>query len=153
MSVWTERDLVVLKHLHDHPPPNDMFETNWHRKDLHPDFAPLRQVDVHVAVETLLDEGLLTSRNDSWNTAGGVHWIGLRPSGAGLQTLGEWPAFEVLGSPEALGQLLDELAATAPSDEEEANLRTAAAATRARGRELFQSLAVGALRAVVRSQL
>lgn len=153
MSVWTERDFVVLRYLHDHPPRDGYFSTNWTSKKPHPDLPQLTEQDVHVAIETLDDEGLIQYRNDHWNASGGVHWIDLQVSGAGLQALGQWPVFDALGSPEELGQLLDALADIAATDEEENNLRKAAATARSKGREALQSLAAGAIGAVVRGQI
>ena len=153
MSVWSERDLPVLEYLHQHPPANEMLSTNWQSKDPRPELPHLTEQEVHVAVETLVDEGLVSYRNDSWNSAGGVHWIGLQVTGAGLQALGEWPVFNMLTSPEELALLLDGLAEMAATDEEESNLREAAKTARGKSAEALRSLAAGALRAVVRSQL
>jgi hypothetical protein len=153
MSVWSDRDLRVLRHLHEQPPRHEMLSTNWQGKSPRPDLHELTEQDVHVAVETLVDEGLVSYRDDSWNSAGGVHWIGIQVTGAGLQALGEWPVFDMLTSPEELGLLLDGLAEIAATDEEESNLREAAKTARAKSAEAVRSLAAGALRALVRSQL
>jgi hypothetical protein len=61
--------------------------------------------------------------------------------------------FDVLTSPAELGQLLEALAELAANGEEKTNLRTAARSARAKTAEALQSLAAGALGAVVRSQL
>jgi hypothetical protein len=153
MSVWSDRDLPVLRYLHEHAPRDELLSTNWHSKAAHPDLPGLTEQDVHVAVETLVDEGLIHYRNDSWNTAGGVHWIGLQITGSGLQALGQWPVFDMLTSPEELGLLLDGLAEMAATEEEENNLREAATTARSKSADALRSLAAGALGAIVRSQL
>ncbi len=153
MSVWSARDLPVLRYLYEHPPRQEMLSTNWQSKAPHPDLPGLTEQDVHVAVETLVDEGLVHYRNDSWNTAGGVHWIGIQVTGAGLQALGHWPVFDMLTSPEELGLLLDRLAEMAATEEEESNLRKAARTAHAKSAEALRSLAAGAVGAIVRSQL
>jgi hypothetical protein len=153
MSVWTERDLVVLRYLHEKPPLHGILVTNWIRTDPHPDLPELSQQDVHVAVETLAGEGLVHYANDEWASGGGVHWMGFQVTGAGLQALGEWPVFEALGSPEELGRILDALAEMAVSDEEEDSMRRAASVVRSKGSDLLQSLVAGAFSALVRSQL
>ena len=153
MSIWSERDLPVLRYLHEHPPHHDMLSTNWQSKEPHPDLPALTEQDVHVAVETLVDEGLVSYRNDSRNTAGGVHWIDIQVTGAGLQALGQWPVFDMLSSPEELGLLLDGLAEMAATEDEESNLRQAARTARAKSAEAVRSVAASALGAIVRSQL
>jgi hypothetical protein len=153
MSVWTDRDYVVLRWLHDHPPYAEVLRTNWMSREPHTDLPELTDQDVHLAVETLHDEGLVDYRDRSWDSAGGVSWTAFQVSGAGLQALGEWPVFEVLTSPAELGRLLDALAELAPSEEEDTNLRTAARTARTKTAEALQSLAAGAVGAIVRSQL
>jgi hypothetical protein len=130
MSVWSARDLVVLRHLHERPPRDEVLSTNWQSKEPHAELAPLREVDVHVAVETLADEGLVSYSETSRDAAGGVLWTGFQVSGAGLQALGEWHVFATLTSPSELGDLLEALADVAPSDEEEGNLRKASSTVR-----------------------
>jgi hypothetical protein len=153
MSVWTDRDFVVLRWLHQHPPYAEILRTNWMSRERHLDLPELTEQDVHLAVETLHDDGLVDYRDQTWDSAGGVHWTAFQVSGAGLQALGEWPVFDVLTSPAELGQLLEALAELAANGEEETNLRTAARSARAKTTEALQSLAAGALGAVVRSQL
>jgi hypothetical protein len=153
MSVWSDRDLRVLRYLHEHPPRHEMLTTNWQSKAPHDELPGLTEQDVHVAVETLVDEGLVHYRDDSWNSAGGVHWMGIQVTGAGLQALGQWPVFDMLTSPEELGLLLDGLAQVAATDEEESNLHEAARSARGKSAEALRSVAAGALGALVRSQL
>ena len=153
MTTWADRDLPVLYWLHEKPPYHEALRTNWLQDSPHPDLPALTERDVHVSVETLADEGLVSYSDQSWASGGGVHWIGFHVTGAGLQALGEWPVFDMLGTPEALGRLLDALADMAQSDEEEGNLRAAAQTARSKGAEVLRSIASGALGAVVRSQI
>jgi hypothetical protein len=118
----------------------------------HPALPELSERDVHVSVETLADEGLVTYADRQYESGGGVDWMQFQVSGAGLQALGDWPVFDMLQTPEALGRLLDALADLASSEEEESNLRTAASTARSKGAEALRSLASGALSAVIRSQ-
>lgn len=153
MSVWSTRDLPVLRYLQEHPVRHEILATNWQSEVPHPDLPGLTEQDVHVAVETLVDEGLVHYRDDSWDTAGGVHWIGIQVTGAGLQALGQWPVFDMLTSPDALGALLGGIAQVAATDEEEVNLREAARTARGKSAEALRSLVDGALGALVRSQV
>lgn len=152
MSVWSERDLPVLYWLQENPPEHGLLSTNWMQDNPHPALPELSERDVHVSVETLADEGLVTYTDREYESGGGIHWMQFQVSGAGLQALGEWPIFDMLQTPEALGRLLDALADMASSDEEESNLRTAASTARSKGADALRSLASGALSAVIRSQ-
>ena len=152
MSIWTDRDVIVLRWLHERPPPAEILRTTL-RPEPHPDLPSLSQQKVHLAIETLIDEGLLDYNQERWSSGPSVTWTGLHVSGAGLQALGEWPAFDALSSPAELGQLLDALAGMAESDEEESNLRRAATTARSKSGEVIQALATGALGALARGQL
>jgi hypothetical protein len=152
MSVWTDRDAVVLRWLHESPPYAEVLHTALSREP-HPDVVGLSQQDVHLAVETLIDEGLVHYSSRTLTSGPGATWEGLHVSGAGLQALGEWPTFDALSSPPQLGQLLDALADMAPSDEEESNLRQAARTARTKSGELLQALAAGAFGALARGHL
>jgi hypothetical protein len=152
VTTWSDRDLPVLYWLHEGPLRDGMLQTNWLNDTPHPDLPDLTEREVHVSVETLAQEGLVSYSDQMWASGGGVHWMQFQVSGAGLQALGEWPVFDMLGTPEALGRLLDALAEMATSDEEESNLRAAARSARSKGAEALRSLASGALSAVVRSQ-
>jgi hypothetical protein len=153
VSTWAERDLPVLYWLHEKPPQRGVLTTNWRRDTPHPDMPDLTERDVHVSVETLADERLVDYAQQEAAGGGDVMWMQFQVTGAGLQALGEWPVFDVLGTPEALGRLLDALADMATSDEEESNLRAAASVARSKGEEALRSIASGALSAVVRSQI
>jgi hypothetical protein len=151
MSVWTDRDAVVLRWLHESPPYAEMLHMTLSTAP-HPDVPGLSQLDVHLALETLSDDGLLHYSDVSWASGPSVTWTGLQVSGAGLQALGEWPTFDALSSPAELGQLLDALAELA-TEEEESNLRRAANIARAKSGEVIQALAAGAFGALARGQL
>lgn len=58
MSVWTDRDAIVLRWLHESPPSNEILRTTLGHEP-HPDLPGLAQRDVHLAVETLIDDDLL----------------------------------------------------------------------------------------------
>jgi hypothetical protein len=152
MSIWTDRDAIVLHWLHENPPYAEILHTALSIEP-HPDVPGLSQRDVHLAVETLIDEDLLHYNDERWASGPSVLWTGLHVSGAGLQALGEWPTFDALSSPAELGQLLDALAELAPTEEEESNLRRAAKTARARSGEAIQALAAGAFGALARGQL
>lgn len=153
MSVWTDRDAVVLRWLHESPPSAETLHTTLSTEP-HPDLLGLSQQDVHLAVETLADEDLLHYNDERWASGPSALWTGLHVSGAGLQALGEWPTFDALSSPAELGQLLDALAEQlASTDEEESNLRRAATTARGKSREAIQALAAGAFGALARGQL
>lgn len=153
MSTWSQRDLPVLYWLQENPPPHSLLSTNLLQDNPHSALPELCEQDVHVSVETLADDGLVTYADQQYEEGGGVDWTQFQVSGAGLQALGEWPVFDMLGTPHALGRLLDALAEMAASDEEESSLRTAASAARSKGVETLRSAASGALRGVLRSQI
>jgi hypothetical protein len=152
MSVWTDRDAIVLRWLHESPPSNEILRTTLGHEP-HPDLPGLSQRDVHLAVETLIDDDLLHSNDVTWSSGPSFTWTRLHVSGAGLQALGEWPTFDALSSPAQLGQLLDALADMAPNDEEESNLRQAGKTVRAKSGEVLQALAAGAFGALARGHL
>jgi hypothetical protein len=128
MSVWTDRDAVVLRWLHESPPSAETLHTTLSTEP-HPDLLGLSQQDAHLAVETLADEDLLHYNDERWASGPSALWTGLHVSGAGLQALGEWPTFDALSSPAELGQVLDALAEQlASTDEEESKPRCSSAA-------------------------
>jgi hypothetical protein len=153
MSTWSQRDLPVLYWLQENPPPRGLLTTNRIQDSPHAALPELSERDVHVSVETLADEGLVAYADREYEGGGGVYWTHFQVSGAGLQALGEWPVFDMLETPEALGRLLDALADMAASDEEESNLRAAASTARSKGAEALRSIAAGALRELLRSQI
>jgi hypothetical protein len=153
MSLWADRDLPVLRFLHDHPPHDGMLETNRLSEKPHSDLPQLTEQDVHIAVQTLHDVGYVDFENQEGESSGGVLWQDILVTGAGKQILGEWPLFEALGSPAELAAILDRLADMAATDEEKSNLRKAASSARERGVDGLKTLAAGVLRAYVRSQI
>lgn len=153
MRTWERRDLPVLRWLQSNPPEHELLMTNWMDDGAHPDVPELNQREVHVAVEVLADEGLISYGDITFEGGGGVIWTQFQVSGAGLQALGEWPTFEVLDNPDQLGSLLESLADMAATDDEEQNLREAAMTVKSKSREALQSITAGILRALVRSQI
>jgi hypothetical protein len=133
VTTWADRDLPVLYWLQEKPPEHGLLTTNWRRDTSHPDLPGLTEQDVHVSVETLADEGLVSYATQEAEGGGDVLWMQFQVTGSGLQALGEWPVFDVLGTPKELGRLLDALAEMAASDEEEGNLRAAASTARSKG--------------------
>jgi hypothetical protein len=83
----------------------------------------------------------------------GAHFMQLAVSGGGMQALGEWPLFDAATSPETIALMLEHLAPEAPTDEETANMRRAAAYVRSMAPAAFRSLATGAISAVIRAHL
>ena len=153
MSLWANRDLPVLRFLHDHPPYHGMLETNRLSEKPHSDLLQLTEQDVHLAVQTLHDAGYVDFVNRESESSGGVLWQDILVTGAGKQVLGEWPLFEALGSPAELAAILDRLAEMAATDEEESNLRKAASSARERGVDGLKTLTAGVLGAYVRLQI
>jgi hypothetical protein len=153
MTTWTTRDYQVLKWLQESSPQHGILSTNWQSTDEHPVLPGLTQQDVHMSVEILEDAGLVSSADQTWDSGGGVSWMQFQVTGTGLQALGEWPVFDMLENPKALGQLLDSLAEMSESDQEEENLRSAATRIRSMGRDALQALASGALTAAIRTQI
>lgn len=151
MSLWLDRDLPVLRFLHDHPPYEGMFETDRLSREPHSALPQLTEQAVHAAVQTLHDAGYVDFEKREDESMGGVLWQDILVTGAGKQVLGEWPLFEALGSPAELAAILDRLAEMAATDEEESNLRKAASSARERGVDGLKTLAAGALGAYVRS--
>jgi hypothetical protein len=150
---WDERDARVLRWLKENPPEHEFLATNRVSENESDDLAGLTEVEIHVSVETLAEEGLVTFNNQTFESAGGVYWSQFQVSGLGMQALGEWPVFGSLGVPEELGDLLDALAEMAPNDEEESNLKAAADIARKTSSGALRALAAGALGALIRSQI
>ncbi len=73
----------------------------------------------------LRDAGYVEYEETSFFHPGGVHVIGLKVSGRGMQVLGEWPHFELLISPITFAALLEALSDYAPAEEAAAIKRSA----------------------------
>lgn len=137
MSAWSERDLRVLRWLHDSPPEQGMLSTNWMSDGDHPALPGLSE----------------NYSKQNPESSGGVYWAHFQVSGAGLQAIGEWPAFEMLETPEGLGHLLEAFAEMAPTDEEEGNLRSAATTVRSKAPEAVRGLATAVFSGLIRAHL
>jgi len=123
MSVWTERDLPVLRALaNPHDDVRAGFLSIGSGDDLGIGMAPLDLID---SVLTLRDAGYITFR-DQQETFGepNLHLTGVAVTGAGMQILGEWPLFDAVASPEMLADLLERLAPEASTPEETAAARS-----------------------------
>ncbi len=83
MSLWADRDLPVLRFLHDHPPHDGMLETNRLSEKPHSDLPQLTEQDVHIAVQTLHDVGYVDFENQEGESSGGVLWQDILVTGAG----------------------------------------------------------------------
>ena len=52
---------------------------------------------------------LVSYTDESGRSGGGAHWTDFQVTGAGIQAPGEWPVFDMLRTPEALGRVLGAL--------------------------------------------
>jgi hypothetical protein len=150
VKTWLERDLPVLQYLAEHPPEGGLLFANWDQTEPDERMPELSQAAFHRAVVTLHDDRLVTWEKAGSETGGGVHWTRFQVTGEGMQALGEWPMFEALGQPLRLAALLETLAKNAASDEEQANLESAASRVRGLAPELLRSVVVGALQSLAR---
>jgi hypothetical protein len=154
VSLWTDRDLVVLQAL-----------LNARDPDLRDGYLSLGHGRARTALEVELPDAqiydsLLVLRDAGYvefdvqlETGPGAHYTQLAVTGAGMQALGQWPVFDAVTSPETVALLLERLAPEAPTEEETANLRRAAAYVREMAPAAFRSLATGAVSALIRAHL
>jgi len=150
MSVWTERDLPVLRALaNPHDDVRAGFLSIGSSDDLGIGMAPLDLID---SVLTLRDAGYITFR-DQQETFGNpnLHLTGLAVTGAGMQILGEWPLFDAVASPEMLADLLERLAPEASTAEETTAARSAAGYVRSVAPTVLRSMFTGAISAALRT--
>ncbi|HEY7950156.1 MAG TPA: hypothetical protein VID51_04900 [Solirubrobacterales bacterium] len=103
--------------------------------------------------ETLADADLVNYSKQNPESSGGVYWAHFQVSGAGLQAIGEWPAFEMLETPEGLGHLLEAFAEMAPTDEAEGNLRSAATTVHSKAPEAVRGLTTAVFSGLIRAHL
>jgi hypothetical protein len=129
MTLWSERDGPVLVNLLETPPPDNMLATNWRSESARPGLK-MNERQFHLAVARLHDAGFVSYESWEWEGSGGVYWMNFFVTGRGKQALGYWPLFDALGDPGQLADLLDRLAADAPTEEEASNLRRAATLVR-----------------------
>ena len=153
MSLWVERDELVLRHLVEHPPAAGMLWTESRSDQPRPGFQTLTEADFYRSVKMLGDAGYLSWTNSGGEGGGGWHFQDIQVTGAGKQVLGLWPGFTALGSPAELAALLDALAEDAATEEERTNLQRAAAAVRRTAPDVIRGFLSTALRSIARSQL
>ena len=152
MRTWLERDLPVLRYLHENPPEAGFLDGRI-ADEPHPALPDLSQADFCRAVVTLGDAWYVDWNDMGGEMGGGLYWTGFRVTGEGMQALGEWPVFEALGEPAHLGALLDRLAAMAPNDDDEGNLEAASSRVKRLAPDLLRALAVGAAQTLARHAL
>ena len=68
------------------------------------------------ALVRLLEHGLVDGKRQE--TIGFASWTGLRVTARGMQVLGEWPDLDQLASAVGVKMLLNELAKSAPNEEQ-----------------------------------
>jgi hypothetical protein len=154
MSVWTDRDLLVLEAL-TQAPDTDVREgylSIGHGRGREALGIELDDAAIHDALLTLRDAGYVGFELQL-ETGPGAHLTHLAITGGGLQALGQWPLFDAATSPETIALMLEHLAPEAPSEDESMNLRRAAQYVRGMAPTTFRSLAAGAMSAMIRAHL
>jgi hypothetical protein len=105
----------------------------------------LDNFEIHESIMALCDADYLDAQvNYESGPQPGALFTHLTVTGRGQQALGEWPLFDAIASPETLALLLERFADRAATDEEESNLRSAAAYVRGLGLPALRALATGA---------
>jgi hypothetical protein len=154
LSVWTERDLVVLRALIRSE--NEYVRTGYltigHGRGAEELGASLDDADIHDSLLTLQEAGY-ADFDVAYESGPGAHFTHLSITGAGLQVIGEWPLFDAATSPEAIALLLERLAPEAPTDEETTNMGRAATYVRSLAPGVFRGFVTGAISAIMRSRL
>jgi hypothetical protein len=154
LSVWTERDLPMLKALveSDNEHLREGFLYISEGSDplglglgLEPSYA----ID---GIYTLQDAGYVQF-DEGHETFGGPNLMATSFSvtGAGMQALGEWPMFETVADPELLAAVLERLAPEAPTDGETTATRAAAGYVRTVAPGVLRSLLSSAVSTLLRS--
>lgn len=142
MTVWERRDLPVLRAL------ATSVDANVRDGFLNVGDGALDLVlsagEIHDAIFALVDAGYVDGE-PQYSSGPSVLFTRLMVTGRGQQALGEWPLFDEIASPETFALLLERLAEEAPSDEEAANLRSAANYARSVGAGAVRAAAVSAL--------
>jgi hypothetical protein len=83
VTTWSDRDLPVLYWLQEKRPQDGLLSTRLNDTP-HPDLPALTERDVHVSVETLADEGLVSYTDKSWG-GDGFLWTQFQvPPGRGM---------------------------------------------------------------------
>lgn len=98
MSLWSDRDEPVLRHLMANPPQHSILWTNRRAETPRADLSALTEAQFDLAVRTLRDAGYVTWGN-SEGEGGGWAYMDFQVTGAGKQALGLWPLFEALARP------------------------------------------------------
>lgn len=153
MTLWAERDEPVLRHLTESSPVHGVLFTESRSETPRKELQRVTEVQFHDAVQVLEDAGYVTWGHSEGDGAGGRSYTHFQVTGAGKQVLGLWPAFDALGSPGQLAEVLDALAEDAATEEERSNLQRAGAAVRRSAPEAISALATGALTTLARTQL
>lgn len=121
MSTWTDSDEPVLRWLRNQG--SSFLPEPWSlrlglRDSVEPpdEVAGLDSERLDQALVRLLDHGLVDARRQE--TIGFASWTGLRVTARGMQVLGEWPDLDQLASAVGVKMLLNELAKSAPNEEQ-----------------------------------
>jgi hypothetical protein len=154
VSVWTDRDLLVLQALTEAPDTDvrEGYLSIGHGRGREALGIDLDDAAIHDALLTLRDAGYV-SFELQLETGPGAHFTYLAITGAGMQALGQWPLFDAATSPLTIALMLEHLAPEAPTEEESTNLRRAAEYVRGVAPATFRSLAAGAMSAIIRAHL
>jgi hypothetical protein len=150
VKTWLERDLPVLRYLHDNPPEGGFLEADYldNAEEL-----GLHEEEFARAIATLGDAGYVAWTGGGGEAGRGEYWTGFYVTGEGMQALGEWPVFEALGEPAHFGALLDRLASMAANDDDEHNLEAVSLRVKRLAPDLLRALFVGAAQALARHAL
>lgn len=108
--------------------------------------------EIHDSILVLRDAGYVEV-DVKYDTGPGATFLGLRVTGRGQQVLGEWPLFAEIVSPLTMAALLERLAEEAPTEEESANARRAAAYVRSVGAVALRAAATATTSQLVRVAL
>ena len=121
MSTWTDSDEPVLRWLRNQG--SSFLPEPWSlrlglRDSVEPpdEVAGLDSERLDQALFRLLEHGLVDARRQE--TIGFASWTGLRVTARGMQVLGEWPDLDQLASAVGVKMLLNELAKSAPNEEQ-----------------------------------
>ncbi len=152
MSVWTQRDLPVLEALTN---PTDEHVRLGYLSIGHDHGAETLGLElsddaIYQALLVLYDAGYVDF-DIKMSSGPGAQFTQLEITGAGYQALGEWPLFDQINSPETMALLLEHLAGEAPTEEETANMRSAAGYIRSIGSDALRRFVVGATAAIIRA--
>jgi len=154
VTVWTERDLPVLRFVADQLGGGSIFATAWcDNERRHPDLPGLGVVDVEYSIDTLVEAGYVSFDDREPNAVGETFWIGLAATGQGLRTLGEWPTLAGVDDPTSFAALLAALHGKAADPEQARALETVSRQVGKLSLAAFRGALVGAATTLARARL